>query len=623
MVVLKEQLSKTAQHRPSSSAFITRKSTAMAPLQYIVKRILIFIPTFFVISLLIFGLSKLAPGDPVLVVMGGSDSQTVGQRADLINSDQAYNTVAAQLGLDQPAFYFLLTSAAYPADLYKITKSHHRETLSRLIDAYGNANAVLAYYNELKSAQYKLADIEKADYKLKREANDYIEALYSEYDPGGIEYQLNRIEVLLEKMEAQTPGKSVTELRDQWRTTTQAYQTLLANPTPSKRYLPALRWYGTESQYHTWMFGDYPWFSQVDSSGHFRMNDLSEEIKTIVPKKRANDRTISRIRGQLKRTRLALEGAEIATDSLQKALDSLALQLQYYTTEQQTYQVQLASLAQERDSLSANVPHYSSKGFLRGDFGVSYIDKKTVAEKISIALYWTVIMNVFAIFIAYLISLPLGIRSAVWKLQGRKAIDNVNTTVLFVLYSLPSFWIGTLLLVFLTTSEYSPWLDWFPTSGAQDLDLLRDETATTWDRILDAAHHLVLPIFCITYGTLAYLSRQMRGSMLNVLRQDYIRTARAKGLPENKVVQKHGFRNALFPIITLFSSVFPRALSGAIAIELIYAIPGMGQLVLFSISMRDWPVVFTVVMFVAIMTMVGNLIADILYAIVDPRVSYK
>ena len=106
-------------------------------LQYIVKRLLIFIPTFFIISLLIFGLSKLAPGDPVLIVMGANDSNGVGQRADLVNSEKAYAAVAAQLGLDKPTFYALLTSAAYPKDLYKIKKNNHRETLSRLIDLYG------------------------------------------------------------------------------------------------------------------------------------------------------------------------------------------------------------------------------------------------------------------------------------------------------------------------------------------------------------------------------------------------------------------------------------------------------------------------------------------------------
>ena len=110
--------------------------------------------------------------------------------------------------------------------------------------------------------------------------------------------------------------------------------------------------------------------------------------------------------------------------------------------------------------------------------------------------------------------------------------------------------------------------------------------------------------------------------MSAVIKQDYIRTARAKGLKERKVIWKHAFRNSLFPIVTLFSSVFPRSLSGSIAIEMIYTIPGMGYLLLLSIISRDWPVVFAIVMLVAIMTMIGNLIADILYAAIDPRVTY-
>ena len=111
--------------------------------------------------------------------------------------------------------------------------------------------------------------------------------------------------------------------------------------------------------------------------------------------------------------------------------------------------------------------------------------------------------------------------------------------------------------------------------------------------------------------------------MLEVIRQDYIRTAKAKGLSQDKITWKHSFRNSLFPIITVFSYIFPRALSGSIAIELIYNIPGMGKLALFSITARDWPVVFTITMFAALLTMIGNLIADILYAVVDPRVSYQ
>lgn len=259
---------------------------------------------------------------------------------------------------------------------------------------------------------------------------------------------------------------------------------------------------------------------------------------------------------------------------------------------------------------------------MRGDFGTSYADGKKVSDRVNFALYWTVIMNLIAIFLSYTISIPLGVNSARWKMKGKKVIDNINTTLLFVLYSLPNFWIGTLLLVFFTTAEYAEWMDLFPSSGAQDSSFRNNPDIGVGAKLLDIAHHLFLPVFCITYGSLAYLSRQMRGSMLGVVRQDYIRTARAKGLSERKVIWKHAFRNSLFPIITLFSSVFPRTLSGSIAIEMIFAIPGMGYLLLMSITSRDWPIVFAIVMLVAVLAMIGNLIADILYAVVDPRIKY-
>lgn len=587
--------------------------------QYIIKRILIFIPTFFIISLLIFGLSKLAPGDPVLVVMGG-ENKGMGQRADLINSQKAYAEVAAQLGLDKPAFYFLFTSAAYPADLYKINKRNHREMISRLIDEHGNSAAVMDYYNALQEIEYKVADIEGARYSIERTAQNCINALFSEYDDGAITFKLN-----LMKDSLAQDSTGMETVRGDWNDLISKYNYIKDNPTRGQLYIPVIRWYGLNSQYHTWMFGDYPWLTSVDSSDHHRIEALAAEVIELVPQKRKLDHSISRLRGSNHKIQMELDSAttDASPDSLRQVYATNELQMNQYIEDQEALVSRLTVLKSERDSLSEGLVRYASKGFLRGDFGISYADKKKVSLKISESLYWTLIMNFFAILISYLISIPLGVKSAMWKLRGRKLIDNINTGVLFVLYSLPSFWIGTILLVFFTTSEYGEWLDWFPTSGAQDLNLASDPNATTWEIVIDILHHLTLPIFCITYGSFAYLSRQMRGSMLGVIRQDYIRTARAKGLSERKVIWKHAFRNSLFPIITLFSSVFPRALGGAIAIEMIYAIPGMGQLVLQSISSRDWPVVFTVVMFAAILTMIGNLIADILYAIIDPRVSFK
>jgi ABC-type dipeptide/oligopeptide/nickel transport system permease component len=587
--------------------------------QYIVKRILIFIPTFIIISLLIFGLSKLAPGDPVLVVMGG-DNQGEGQRQDLVNSEKAYAEISAQLGLDKPAFYFLFTSAAFPADLHKINKRHHREMISRLIDKYGNSDAVLDYYKHIKKIQFKIADVPNASFDITRIAKQNVSALLTDFEDGSIIFKLNFV-----KNSLVVDSSGMNAILSDWKLLISKYNFIKDNPTISKLYIPVIRWYGFKTQYHTWMFGDYPWLSSVDSTNNHRVEVLAKKIREIVPQKHALQNSIVTLINDNNKVNSNLLSTlpPYITDSLNKIIRVNNLRLINLQNQEKVLSEKWKVLSSERDTLSNNLIRYASKGFLRGDFGRSYKDRKVVSTKISDALYWTLIMNFFAILFSYLISIPLGVKSAMWKLRGKKLIDNINTAFLFVLYSLPNFWIGTILLVFFTTAEYGEWLDWFPTSGAQDFNLKDNPNVSDWVKFLDILHHLTLPIFCITYGSLAYLSRQMRGSMLGVIRQDYIRTAWAKGLSEGKVVWKHAFRNALFPIITLFSSVFPRALSGSIAIEMIYAIPGMGWLVLTSITSRDWPVVFTIVMFAAILTMIGNLIADILYALVDPRVSFK
>jgi len=143
-----------------------------------------------------------------------------------------------------------------------------------------------------------------------------------------------------------------------------------------------------------------------------------------------------------------------------------------------------------------------------------------------------------------------------------------------------------------------------------------------WEVFTERVIHMILPVFCLTYGSLAYLSRQMRGGILGVFRQDYIRTARAKGVSENKIVWKHAFRNSLIPMITIFASLFPAAISGSFIIENIYSIPGMGQLAYLALVGRDYPIVFAVMMFSAFLTLVGTLVSDILYALVDPRISF-
>ena len=260
-----------------------------------------------------------------------------------------------------------------------------------------------------------------------------------------------------------------------------------------------------------------------------------------------------------------------------------------------------------------NQYHHWISGVLRGDWGKSYLDGSNVSTKIAGALRWTLTLNGAAILIAYLLAVPLGVYMAV---HAGKKRDQALNVLLFMLYSLPGFWIATLLIVFLTHPEYG--MDWFPALGYPPYDPGR----TKWEAFWLSSYHLILPVFCLTYGSLAYIARQMRGSMVKVLRQPYIQTAYAKGLPKSAVIWKHAFKNALFPIITLFAGVFPAAISGSFVVEYIFSIPGMGKLTVDAIMAKDWPLVYGILMLGALLTIAGILMADILYTLADPRVGF-
>lgn len=260
-----------------------------------------------------------------------------------------------------------------------------------------------------------------------------------------------------------------------------------------------------------------------------------------------------------------------------------------------------------------NQYHFWLSRLISGDLGLSYTDKRPVTNKIKDSIFWTLVLNGLSLFWAFLLAIPIGVYAALHK---GKRFDSVSSTLLFVLYSLPRFWVATLLVVFFTTAEYGNWLHWFPSIGLGNLP----PDAALWDRFWERAGHLILPVFCQTYALLAIIARQMRGGMLEILNEDYVRTARAKGLSEFRVVWVHAFRNALFPIITLFAGIFPAAIAGSVIIEFIFSIPGMGSLMYDSILRGDWPVLYAILVAGAFLTIVGILVADVLYALADPRV---
>jgi len=248
------------------------------------------------------------------------------------------------------------------------------------------------------------------------------------------------------------------------------------------------------------------------------------------------------------------------------------------------------------------------------DFGDSYTEQRPVREVVLERLPITLQINVISIFLAYCIAIPLGVHSAV---KDGTFLERTTTVALFILYSLPYFWTAYILIYFLGGGGY---LQLFPVGGinspgAESFGLLRF--------VLDRLWHLVLPVVCLTYTAFALLSRYMRAGMLENLRQDYIRTARAKGLSERSVVFKHAMRNSLIPIITILAGLLPALFGGSVIIENIFNIPGMGRLLFNSILSRDYPVIMSLLSLSALLTLLGILLCDLSYALVDPRIEYE
>ena len=246
--------------------------------------------------------------------------------------------------------------------------------------------------------------------------------------------------------------------------------------------------------------------------------------------------------------------------------------------------------------------------------GHSTRDGQLVSTKLATALPLTLLLSGISLFLAYLLAVPLGVLGAV---RRGSLFERASTLALFLLYSLPAFW-GAMLLILLFGGVGL--LDWFPIHGLSS-DGLEEATGLTW--LLDRAHHLVLPVACLTYGSLAVIARHQRAAMLEVLGQDFVRTARAKGLPERAVILRHALPNALIPSITLLGLQLPYLLGGSVIIERIFNLPGMGLLTFQAFLHRDYPVIMAVSLLAAAVTLIGLLLCDICYAVADPRISLE
>lgn len=489
-------------------------------LVYIGKRILVFLPTLFVITLLGFIIAINAPGDPVeKMVTAASSSGEIGKQS--ISQQEQRMFWRKKLGLDLPVFYFSISSLAAPDTLYRVYDKNENTALNRLLDKYGNWNEISNYnvtcndlYNELSNFSPDTTGFSEQQknqlYDDLVQLKSDVYALKSAYVNNSIEAKLSNIKKIIGR------NTSFKKLEAASQKLNDNYHAIISNASVWKNYIPTINFYGLKNQYHRWLFGD-------------------DEF---------------------------------------------------------------------------------SKGIIRFDFGISYVSKQPVGEIIKTKITWSLFFSLCSVFLAYIVSIPIGVRSA----QKRGGVfDRTSSLIIFMLYSLPVFFVAFILMLLFANPNI---LSILPSSGVKPVEGY-PEGASFLECARLSLPYIILPLICYTYSSFAFLSRTIRGSMLEVLEQDYIRTARAKGLSENKVIWKHAFKNSLFPLITIFANIFPVAIGGSVILESIFTIPGMGLELYNAIAAQNYPIIIAVMTLTGILTLIGFLVSDILYVLVDPRVRLK
>ncbi|HEX2081064.1 MAG TPA: ABC transporter permease [Longimicrobium sp.] len=277
-------------------------------------------------------------------------------------------------------------------------------------------------------------------------------------------------------------------------------------------------------------------------------------------------------------------------------------------------------IEQMRRNLGLDQPLHVQYGkwlwsFVRGDFGYSFGQMRPINEILPDVLWNTLQLTLISLIVIFVVGMLIGIVQAV---RQYSLADNVLTFLALFFYSMPSFWFALMLiLIFSLRAGQEGWALQLPASGMTSIDY---EYMSGGEKLADRLRHLLLPAIALGIGSAAGVARYMRGSMLEVIHQDFIRTARAKGLSERTVIFKHALRNALIPIITLLGLYLPFLLSGAVLVETIFAWPGMGRTIVEAILARDYPLVMATSFVIAAIVVLGNLLSDLLYAVVDPRI---
>jgi peptide/nickel transport system permease protein len=481
-------------------------------IRYLARRLLLFIPTLFIISLLAFIISVNAPGDPVerMVSLSASDGQ--GQAGQNESEQRSY--WRKKLGLDLPVFYFSLRPLSEPEVLQNIFDPVEKKSLQQLSRATGNPETTIAMHQ----ARISLLDVVSSQGdSLPDELFADVHSLKYAASADEISNRLRRIHAALD-----TSGTKKLQLLKQLKNTEAKFIDYKLKTAAFRNYIPVLA-FNSSNQYHRWVFGDGNW----------------------------------------------LTGAGAV----------------------------------------------NSKGIIRGDFGLSYLNRQPVSDVIAEKVGWSLFFALVSVLIAYLVSIPIGVWAGARK---DSKFDHISSVTLFILYSLPSFWFATLLMMTFANPDV---FHWFPASGIKPVTGYPDGAGMI-EKLRLSLPYMILPMICYSYSSFAFLSRTLRVAVLENMSQEYIRTAMAKGLSFRLVVFRHAFRNSLLPLITVFANVFPMAIGGSVILETIFTIPGMGFESVHSIQNQNYPMIVAIFTITGMLTMTGYLVSDILYAFADPRITF-
>jgi len=464
-------------------------------LAYVLRRLLSFVPTLLLVSLITFGLSNMVSGDPVSLIMGEEMLTTDENSIEYASWLETYRRTASQYHLDKPKFYFSVLPSSYPDTLFRVLPLDYQEHVKALLLEFSDWSLISRYVEQIETMHNNLIVLENKPRNFTK-VNSWVNQLGRATNKMEIKQLLDKLH--LEQMNYPVALSELNEIVDTFEQ--------MNNSHRARLLMPKFVWMGADNQYHYWL-----------------------------------------------------------------------------------------------------------SGLLKGDLGVSIVDKKDVWKKIMTALPKTLILNFWALIVSLFFGFFLGVYLA---MHSQSWVSKILLSNIYAILATPSFWLASLFVLFFTTSEYGAWTNIFPSEGFGRIP----EGVSLFRKINIRLSHLTLPVLSIALPLIGVIALQLRRSLVAEMKETYIKTAILKGISSRKVIWSHGVRNALLPILTMFGRILPSMIGGSIVIELIFNIPGMGQLLLHSIYSKDWSVVFGVLMLSAVLAIISLLLMDILYTKLNPKI---